>query len=248
MRNGVFTAKEFREACAEENQTQSFSGVGAQHQNARAEHSIQTIMYMARTFMLHTALHWSKYGVDNLSLWLIAVKHAAWLYNRLPNRVTGISPLEMLTNERSDHRDLLRAHVWGCPTFVLNPKLQDGKKIPKWNKLSRIVQFLGYSDEHSSLIANIRHLKTGHVSPQYHYVFDDKFEIVFSTGENDQVFKGISDMLWDKNRKLYAPDEFDEDGLLVYQPPPLNDVWLNEEERRDKKVRLKTWHVPSCST
>ena len=41
---GVFTAEEFREACAEEDQTQSFPGVGAQHQNAREERSIQTIM------------------------------------------------------------------------------------------------------------------------------------------------------------------------------------------------------------
>ncbi len=83
--NGVFTAEEFREACVDKDQTQSFSGVGAQHQNARAERAIQMIMYMARTFMLRVALHWSKYGVDNLSLWRFAVKHAAWLYNRLPN-------------------------------------------------------------------------------------------------------------------------------------------------------------------
>ena len=62
---------------------------------------------------------------------------------------------------------------------------------------------------------------------------------MFSTGENDQVFEAISDMLWDKNRELYALDEFDKDGLLIYQPPPLNDVWLNKEERRDKKVRLR---------
>ena len=86
-------------------------------------------MYMARTFMLHVALHWSKYGVDDLSLWPFAVKHAAWLYNRLPNRVTGLTPFERLTGEKADHHDLLRAHVWGCPTFVLGPKLQDGKKI-----------------------------------------------------------------------------------------------------------------------
>ena len=145
----------------------------------------------------------------------------------------------MLTTERSDHRDLIQAHVWGCSTFVLGPMLQDEKKILKWNKRSCIGQFLGYSEEHSLLIANVRHLKTGHVSPQYHCVFDDKFETVFSTGENDQVFEAISDMLWDKNRELYALDEFDEDGLLIYQPPPLNDVWLNKEERRDKKVRLK---------
>ena len=50
--NGVFTAEEFREDCKEKNQKQYFSGVGAQHQNAKAERAIQTIMWMARTFML----------------------------------------------------------------------------------------------------------------------------------------------------------------------------------------------------
>ncbi len=29
--NGVFSAEEFRDECAEKKQTQSFSGVGAQH-------------------------------------------------------------------------------------------------------------------------------------------------------------------------------------------------------------------------
>ena len=123
--------------------------------------------------------------------------------------------------------------------LVLDPRLQDGKKIPKWNRRSRVGQFLGYSESHSSLCANIRHLGTGHVSPQYHCVFDDKFETVFSTGENDQVVAAICDMLWDHNRELYALDEFDDDGILIYQPPPLHDVWLTEEERREKKVKLR---------
>ena len=108
--------------------------------------------------MLHVALHWSESGVDDITLWPFAVKHAVWLYNRVPNRVTGISPLEMLTRTKADHRDLLRTHVWGCPTFVLDARLQDGKKSPKWNARSCLGQFLGYSDEHSSLVANVRHL------------------------------------------------------------------------------------------
>jgi len=66
--NGVFDSELFREECDSKDQTQSFSGVGTQHQNARAEHLIQTIMYMARTFMLYVALHWSESHVDDLSL------------------------------------------------------------------------------------------------------------------------------------------------------------------------------------
>ena len=109
--------------------------------------------------------------------------------------------------------------------------MQDGKKIPKWNKRSRLGQFLGYSDEHSSLVANVRHLGTGHVSPQYHCVFDDLFQTVFSSGKNDAVVDAISNLLWDNNRELYAEQEFDEEGNLIYQPPPLDEVWLSEPER-----------------
>jgi hypothetical protein len=105
--NGVFTADMFLEDCNNKGQSQSFSGVGAQHQNARTERAIQTIIYMARTFMVHTYLHWSEYGVDDLSLWSFAVKHAAWLYNRVPNRKSGITPLELLTKNNTDHCDLL---------------------------------------------------------------------------------------------------------------------------------------------
>ena len=104
--------------------------------------------------------------------------------------------------------------MWGCPTFVLDARLQDGKKIPKWNKRSRLGQFLGYSDEHSSLVANVRHLKTGHVSPQYHCVFDDLFQTVFSSDKNDAVVDAISNLLWDNSRELYVEQEFDANGNL----------------------------------
>jgi hypothetical protein len=153
--NGIFTADMFREDCKSKHQSQSFSGVGAKHQNSLAERAIQTVMYMARTFMVHVSLHWTEHGVDDLALWGFAVKHAAWIYNRVPSRSSGLTPLELLTKTKADHKDLLQTHVWGCPVFVLDPKLQDGKKIPKWNRRSRLGQFLGFSDEHSSLVANV---------------------------------------------------------------------------------------------
>ena len=43
-------------------------------------------------------------------------------------------------------------------------------------------QFLGFSRVHSSTVALVRNLHTGHVSPQYHIVVDDKFETVFNEG------------------------------------------------------------------
>ena len=101
--NGIFSAKEYRRDCDEKGQSQSFSGVGTQHQNARAERAIQTIMYMARTFMVHATLHWTERGSDDLSLWSFAVKHSVWIYNRVPNARSGLTPLELITKERSDY-------------------------------------------------------------------------------------------------------------------------------------------------
>ncbi len=52
-----------------------------------------------------------------------AVKHLVWVYNHVPNVWSGLTPLELITRERSDYKDLLCCHVWGCPVFVLEAKL-----------------------------------------------------------------------------------------------------------------------------
>ena len=237
--NGIFKEEEYRQDCNEKMQSQSFSGVGAQHQNSKAERAIQTIMYMARTFLVHSSLHWTDMGADDIALWPFAVKHAVWLYNRIPNYKSGLTPLELLTKQKADHRDILRSHVWGCPAYVLEPKLQNGQKLPKWNRRSRLGQFLGYSDEHSSLVAMIRHLKTGYISPQYHVVFDDLFETVFSSGGNDALVDTICENLYGTSCEIYATDEYDAENNLVYKPPPLDEVWLDDEGREQSKVELR---------
>ena len=145
--------------------------------------------------------------MDNLSLWPFAVCHTVWLYNRVPSIITGLTPIERLKNTKTDHQDLLRSHVWGCPTFVLDARLQDGKKIPKWNTRSRLGQFLGFSDEHMLLVAKICHLRTNHVSPQYHCVFDYLFQTVYSSGFNDAMTDSICKLLWENNSERFAEDE-----------------------------------------
>eukprot|EP01082_Thalassiosira_pseudonana_P005723 g5374.t1 g5374 contig2:418133-419951(-) len=129
--NGVLTADLFREDCKRKGQSQSFSGVGAQHQNARAERAIQTIMYHARTFMIHTSLHWSEYGADDLCLWSFAVKHAAWLYNRLPNRKSGLTPFELLTRTKANHCDLLST-LLDILSFKMERNYQSGIVVLGW--------------------------------------------------------------------------------------------------------------------
>ena len=89
---------------------------------------------------------------------------------------------------------------------------------------------MGFSDVHSSLVANVRHLETGYVSPQYHVVFDDHFHMVLGDGKPNDFTNAVCNLLWNTSRDIYAEDEFDDDGNLIYSPPPLDEVWLNEED------------------
>ena len=244
--NGIFNSQLFRDDCKSKTQSQSFSGVGAKHQNARAERTIQTISYWARQMMVHAALHWPRDGANSVRLWAFAISHAAWLYNRLPNKNLGWkSPLEVFTKTKSDHRELLRTHVWGCPAFVLEAKLQDGHKLPKFNRRARMGQFLGYSDEHSTLVARVRHLQTNHVSPQFHVVFDDMFSTIYNdTRVDDDAIEAIFNKLFDNDmcKERYDVDDPDPpegaDDVPPVHDPELLDEWLTEGERRDKRERI----------
>jgi hypothetical protein len=98
---------------------------------------------------------------------------------------------------------------------------------------------LGYSDEHSSLIANIWHLKTSYVSPQYHVVFDDLSKTVFSSGANDALVDSICKNLYGTSCEIYATDEYDAHDNLVYKPLPLDEVWLDAEGHEQSKTELR---------
>ncbi len=137
----------------------------------------------------------------------------------------------MVTKEWSVYREILRCHVWGYPVYVLEAKLQNDQKLPKKNRRDGLGQFVGFSDEHSSMVVNVQHLTAGYISPQFHVVFDDLFETVNRTGADDRVVKSICNGLFQRNRESYAEDELDEVGNLIYRPPPIHEAWLDEAER-----------------
>eukprot|EP00983_Pelagomonas_calceolata_P017841 559838-Pelagomonas_calceolata.AAC.1 len=84
--------------------------------------------------MIHSGIYWS--NVADSTLWPMAVKHACFLYNHVPNHTTGLSPSDLFTRTRWPQKKFLDIHVWGCPVYVLEKSLQDGKKIPKWKPRS----------------------------------------------------------------------------------------------------------------
>ena len=141
----------------------------------------------------------------------------------LPNCRYGISPLDLLTRKKVNHRDLRRSHVWEYSVFVLEPNLQNDQNILKWNHR-------GFSEHQSSLILNVHYLKTYHISPQYHIVFDNLFENVYIKGENYPKADAISKNLFYHKCNWYVLEEYDEERNLVYKYIPLHEVWLADPE------------------
>jgi hypothetical protein len=181
--NGVFKAQEFMNELSTKGQGIRFSGVSAHFQNGAAENGIKLIVRNARTMMLHVALRWP--GFSEQELWPMAMSHAVHLWNHTPKMSSKLAPIEIFTKSTSDHSHLLNAHPWGCPVYILEPKLRDGHKIPKWEPRSRRGQYMGVSAQHASSVHLVRNLQTGSITPQYHLVFDDFFETVFSDGEQE---------------------------------------------------------------
>jgi len=86
--------------------------------------------------------------------------------------------VEVWTKTKSNHSDLLHAHILGNPAYELNPRLREGGHVPKWESRSKKGQFVGYSPLHASNIGMIRNLNTSYVSPQFHVMYNDFFETV----------------------------------------------------------------------
>jgi hypothetical protein len=150
--NHPFKSREFQKSLDPTRQSITFSGVDAKHQNGVAERTIQTISTWARAMLLHSVLHWP--DAANLELWPFALAHAVYLWNHIPRKDIRKSPYELFTKSvMPSELYLQRQHVWGCPVYILDPRLQDGKKIPKWDPRVRRGQFLGFSTQHTVPVA-----------------------------------------------------------------------------------------------
>ena len=228
--NGVFTATEFQAELMKSEQPLTLSGVGAHHQNSVAERAIRTVVTRARALLLHAMLRWP--DVTTLDLWPMAMQHAELLVNQIPKQATGYTPLQLFSRDIGTSKidTLLEAlPVWGCPTYVLNPTLQDGKKLPKWQPRSRRGQYMGLSPFHASNVALVRNIKTGHIGPQYHVVHDNWFETVHVDDDAEPPEWEVLVM----HSRFQA--NFDEDDLDKLS---LDDEWLTKDEIVESRERI----------
>jgi hypothetical protein len=160
----AFTSKEFTSELAKFEQVMKFAGTGAHHHNAIAERNIQTIMAIARTVMLHSAIHWSE--ASDACLWPMSVQHAVFLHSHMPNELTRMSPHDIFTRSRWELREFHDLHVWACPVHCLEKAVHDGKKLPRWKPRSHRTMNMGLSAKHSSTVPLVLNLDSGCINSQ----------------------------------------------------------------------------------
>ena len=215
----AFTSKSFTEHLKVHHQVISFAGAGAHHHNGHAERSIRTIMSIARTMMLHSAIHWP--DIADPALWPMAVSHAVYLWNHIPSLSTGLSPSDIFTKTRWPQQRFHDLHVWGCPVYVLNKTISDGKKIPKWQPRSTRMMYVGFSPKHASSVPLVLNPSTGTITAQFHVVFDDWFATVTATPDQLPNFNS------DEWAKMFGDSSYqyplDDDTLAQLQEETAND-------------------------
>ncbi|KAG7357919.1 integrase core domain containing protein [Nitzschia inconspicua] len=173
--NGRFAENLWTDDIQKQGQTMSYCGVSAHWQNGIAEKRIKDLQDLARTQLIHAKIRWP--GVIDARLWPYALTTANDVYNQTGSvqKKNSKVPIQLFTD--SDHQQPKSDfHTFGCPVFVLESDLQDGKKISKWEGRARLGVNLGPSPVHATNVSLVLNLETGHVSPQYHIVHDDTFE------------------------------------------------------------------------
>jgi hypothetical protein len=173
--NGIFAGNEFRAACDAQQQGLSFCGVNAHFQNGRAEKRIRDLQDSARTQLIHAQRRWP--SAVNSHLWPYALRIANDMRNLTPNAKTGKVPFCQFAGT-TVAPDLRHYHHAFCPVYVLDNRLQQQKKIDKWDERSRVGLYIGPSPQHARNVALVLNLQTGLASPQFHLKFDSTFETV----------------------------------------------------------------------
>ena len=186
----------------------------------KLERSICTVMAMACMMLLHAAVHWP--DVADPSLWPLAVRHAVWIYNHIPFIGTGLSPIDTWSKSRFPLRELHNLHVFGCPVYVLEKRLADGKSIGRWEARSQRYVHVGFSDKHAKTVPLVLNLATGSITPQWNITMDDYFSTVTSSVEELPDF---NDTEW---RELFGtstyhiePEWSDLQEELPLEEPPI---------------------------
>ena len=72
----------------------------------------------------------------------------------------GLAPVELLSRTKVSFGKSQHAHIFGCPVYVLDPKMQNFSMMPKFTATSSRENFGGFSRRHLYTVPLILNLQT----------------------------------------------------------------------------------------
>jgi hypothetical protein len=169
----------------------------------------------------------------------MTVNYAIHIYNSTLDK--GVTPADIFTIITVPRHRLLDLHVWGCPVYVLDPQMQQGRKLPLWQPRSQRGVNLGLSLQHSSEVPLVFNLTIGSIDTQYHVVFYDQFKTISSIEREMDPPSHWEDLCLESAVRIVT------DHPATY----LKDDWLKKEEleekhrdlQREKSIREATLQI-----
>jgi hypothetical protein len=113
---GEFTSKAFEKSLSERSIIHELAVPYEHHQNGQVERTNRTLMEMTRSFLVHAKLP--------VTLWMHAMKHAAWIFNRLVHADAILTPFQIVMG-RSPSFEMIR--TFGCRAYLHD--IEHDKKI-----------------------------------------------------------------------------------------------------------------------
>jgi len=173
--NGIFANNKFGQAVSNAKQTLSFCGIITHFQNGVVERRIRELQDNAQTMLIHMAKRWPM--VITTHLWPYALHYSNDMFNNTLNRKKNFkTPMELFSGSKVSFNPKHAHTSFGCPVYVLDSKMQQGRKIDKWSEQSRVEIFLGYSPQHAQSVSLVLSLTSGLTLPQLHMEYDNSFQ------------------------------------------------------------------------
>ena len=90
--NGIFNSSEFMEELLKKQQKIRFSGSGASHQNGAAECTVNAVVTMPRTILIHVTLRYPE-NTFSTDICTMEMDCSVWIYNRISDMQSGLSAI-----------------------------------------------------------------------------------------------------------------------------------------------------------
>jgi hypothetical protein len=176
----------------------------------------------------------------------MAVAHAVFLHNHVPNLTTGLAPSDIFTKSCCEQRKFHDFHVWGCPSYVLDSKISGLMKLPCWTPCSLRCINLGLSTNYASTVPPLvlNHAE-GYITAQILIVFDTSFATIATDVDAFPNFMSDKWYLMFGNSHYQYP--FDEDNLATERDEfTIDDSGTIEHERgKTNRSTVSTANSPS---